>query len=141
MERLFRTLKGIGIRVRPIRHRTENHVRAHILLCTLAYYIEWHMRQALAPLLFDDEELYDARKTRDPVLPAESSAAAKSKKARKATVDGFPVHSFDTLLEELGTCCRNRCAMSSSSSGATFDQLTQRTDLQRRAMELLGCTQ
>lgn len=141
VERLFRTLKGIDMRVRPIRHRTEDHVRAHILLCTLAYYIVWHMRQALAPLLFDDEELAVARKNRDPVLPAEPSAAVKSKKANKRTVEGFPVHSFDTLLEDLGTCCRNRCGMGSSPAGATFDQLTQRTALQQRAMELLGCAQ
>jgi len=141
VERLFRTLKGIDVRVRPIRHRTENHVRAHILLCTLAYYIEWHMRQALAPMLFDDEELNDSRKTRDPVLPAEPSAAAKSKKSSQTTADGYPVHSFDTLLKELATCCRNRCGVSSSSSGATFDQLTERTGVQQRAMELLGCAQ
>lgn len=141
VERLFRTLKGIGLRVRPIRHRTEDHVRAHILLCTLAYYIEWHMRKALAPLLFEDEELDNNRKTRDPVLPAKPSEAVKFKKAARVNVEGYPVHSFETLLEELGTCCRNRCRIASSPSGATFDQLTQRTPLQQRAMELLECTQ
>jgi transposase len=141
VERLFRTLKGIDLRVRPIRHRTEDHVRAHIFLCTLAYYIEWHMRKALAPLLFDDEELEDNRKTRDPVLPAKPSASARSKKMERISTGGYPVHSFETLLKELATCCRNRCSMSSSPSGATFDQLTQRTPLQQRALELLECTQ
>jgi len=141
VERLFRTLKGIDLRIRPIRHRTEDHVRAHILLCTLAYYVEWHMRRALAPLLFNDEELEDNRKTRDPVLPAQPSETVKSKKSKKVTAEGYPVHSFETLLKELATCCRNRCSMSSSPNGATFDQLTQRTPLQQRAMELLKCSQ
>ena len=141
VERLFRTLKGIDLRVRPIRHRTEDHVRAHIFLCTLAYYIEWHMRKALAPLLFDDEELEDNRKTRDPVLPAEPSVSAKSKKMERISAEGYPVHSFETLLKELATCCRNRCSMSSSPSSTTFDQLTQRTPLQQRALELLDCAQ
>ncbi len=141
VERLFRTLKGVDLRVRPIRHRTENHVRAHILLCTLAYYIEWHMRKTLAPLLFEDEDLDEDRKTRDPVLPAKPSESAKSKKTNRVNAEGFPVHSFETLLEELATCCRNRCRMTSSPSGATFDQLTQRTQLQQKAMELLECTQ
>ena len=141
VERLFRTLKGVDLRVRPIRHHTEDHVRAHILLCTLAYYIEWHMRKSLAPLLFDDEDLDEGRKTRDPVLPASPSTAAKSKKRDLVTADGYPIHSFETLLAELATCCRNRCSMSSSPSGATFDQLTQRTPLQQRALELLECTQ
>lgn len=141
VERLFRTLKGVDLRVRPIRHRTEDHVRAHILLCTLAYYIEWHMRKAWAPLLFDDEELDDARKTRDPVLPARPSASARIKKTERINTEGYQVHSFETLLEELATCCWNRCTMKSSPSGATFDQLTQRTALQQRALELLECTQ
>jgi len=141
VERLFRTLKGVDLRVRPIRHRTEDHVRAHILLCMLAYYVEWHMRKAWASLLFDDEEVEAARKTRDPVLPAEPSASAKAKKSKHVNPAGYPVHSFGTLLEDLATCCRNRCAMISSPDGATFDQLTQRTDLQRRALELLECTQ
>jgi hypothetical protein len=137
VELLFRTLKGVDLRVRPIRHRTEDHVRAHILLCTLAYYIEWHMRKALAPLLFEDENLDEDRKTRDPVLPASPSEAVKSKKINRINSEGYPVHSFETLLAELATRCRNRCSMTSSPSGATFDQLTERTELQQRIMELL----
>jgi len=138
VERLFRTLKGISIRVRPIRHRTEAHVRAHIFLCMLAYYVEWHMRQALAPLLFDDEQLATDRKIRDPVAPDEPSASARRKKAERVGDDGFPVHSFATLLQELGTRCRNRCRMRSVPTGATLEQITEATPLQARAMDLLA---
>ncbi|HSX83666.1 MAG TPA: IS1634 family transposase, partial [Candidatus Saccharimonadia bacterium] len=101
VERLFRTLKGIDILVRPIHHHQEKRVRAHIFLCVLVYYVEWHMRQALAPLLFDDEELAQRRQTRDPVAPAQPSPAAQQKKARRLTVDGLPIHSFHTLLAAL----------------------------------------
>jgi hypothetical protein len=138
LERLFRTLKGIDIRVRPIRHRTEAHVRAHIFLCVLAYYVEWYMRQALAPLLFDDEELAADRKVRDPVAPAKPSASARRKKVKRVRSDGLPVQSFETLLESLGTQCRNRCRMQSAPSGATLEQVTEPTALQERAMELLA---
>jgi transposase len=138
VERLFRTLKGIDLRVRPIRHRTEAHVRAHIFLCVLAYYVEWHMRQALAPLLFDDEELETDRKVRDPVAPAKASKSARRKKAKRVGSDGLPVHSFETLLRTLATQCRNRCRMVSVPSGATVDQVTEPTPLQVRARELLA---
>lgn len=138
VERLFRTLKGIDLRVRPIRHRTEAHVRAHIFLCVLAYYVEWHMRQALAPLLFDDEELNNDRKVRDPVAPAKPSRSARKKKTKRTGTDGLPVHSFETLLQALATRCRNRCRMESVSSGATIEQVTEATPLQVRALELLA---
>ena len=138
VERLFRTLKGIDIRVRPIRHRTEAHVRAHIFLCMLAYYVEWYMRQALAPLLFDDEELDIDRRVRDPVAPAKPSASARKKKMRRVGTDGHVVHSFETLLQALGTRCLNRCRMKSAPSGATIEQLTESTPLQVRAAELLA---
>ena len=137
VERLFRTLKGIDLRVRPIRHRTEAHVRAHIFLCMLAYYVEWHMRQALAPLLFDDEELGADRKVRDPVAPARPSASARRKKAKRVREDGLPVHSFETLLRALATRCRNMCRMKSAPAGVTIRQLTEPTSLQARAAELL----
>jgi len=137
VERLFRTLKSLDLRVRPIRHRTEAHVRAHIFLCMLAYYVEWHLRQALAPLLFDDEELSEDRNKRDPVAPARSSRSARRKKVRRVTPDGLPVHSFDTLLKELGTRCRNRCRLRSDPTGPTIQQLTERTPLQARVAELL----
>ena len=138
VERLFRTLKGIDLRVRPIRHRTEARVRAHIFLCVLAYYVEWHMRQALRSLLFDDEDLDEDRKRRDPVAPARSSESARRKKAKRVTSDGLSIHSFETLLKELGTCCRNRCRMKSDTSGSTFTEMTQRTSLQSRALQLLN---
>ena len=138
VERLFRTLKGIDLRVRPIRHRTEAHVRAHIFLCVLAYYVEWHMRQALAPLLFHDEELDADRKVRDPVAPARPSASARRKKAKRVREDGLPVHSFETLLRALATRCRNMCRMKSAPAGVTIEQLTEPTRLQARAAELLA---
>ena len=138
VERLFRTLKGIDLRVRPIRHRTAAHVRAHIFLCVLAYYVEWHLRQALAPLLFDDEELETDRKVRDPVAPAKASKSARRKKAKRVGSDGLPVHSFETLLRTLATQCRNRCRLVSVPSGATVDQMTEPTPLQVRARELLA---
>ena len=138
VERAFRTLKGLEIRVRPIRHRREVRVRAHVFICMLTYYVEWHMRKALAPLLFDDEELDEERKNRDPVAPARQSASAKKKKTSRRTPDGFPVHSFETLMKELGTRCRNRCRIKSDPSCPTFCQLTEPTPLQVRALQLLG---
>jgi len=138
VERAFRTLKGMDLRIRPIHHRTEDHVRAHIFLCMLAFYVEWHMRQALAPLLFEDEELAQNRTRRDPVAPAQASDSVKTKKADRVTPDGFPVHSFDTLLRELATRCRNTCRIPSDPSGTTFQQLTEATPLQARAFQLLG---
>lgn len=138
VERAFRTLKGVDLRVRPIFHRTSDHVRAHIFLCLLAYYVEWHMRRALAPLLFADEQLPADRKRRDPVAPAESSVAAKKKKQARQTEDGLPIHSFSTLLVALGTRCRNTCRASTDRSGSTFQLLTAPTPLQTQAFQLLG---
>jgi transposase len=138
VERAFRSLKGMDLRIRPIHHHTEDHVRAHILLCMLAFYVEWHMRGDLAPLLFQDEELSQDRTRRDPVAPAQCSASAQAKKMYRVTADGFPVHSFETLLQELATRCRNTCRIPAESSGATFQQLTQPTPLQSRAFQLLG---
>jgi len=137
VERAFRTFKGVDLLVRPIYHRTEDHVRAHILLCLLAYYVEWHMRRALAPILFDDEELPQQRKTRHPVKPAVASASAKSKKLLRRTPDGLEVHSFETLLVELGTHCRNLCRIKTDPNAPTFYQLTKPTALQAKAFELL----
>jgi len=138
VERAFRSLKGIDLLIRPIWHHTEDHVRAHLFLCMLAYYVEWHMRKALSSLLFDDEELDEDRKRRDPVKPARPSISARRKKGQKVTAEGFVVHSFDTLLEELGTRCRNRCRFRSDSKGPFLDQLTEMSSLQKRAFQLLG---
>lgn len=138
VERAFRTLKGLELRVRPICHRTKDRVPTHIFICTLAYYIEWHLRDALKPVLFDDEELEENRKTRDPVAPAEASPSAKKKKVKRVTADGLPVQSFETLIIALGTRCRNRCRIASEPSGPTFEQHTDPTPLQARVLELVG---
>ena len=137
VERAFRTLKGIDLRIRPIHHRTEDHVRAHILLCLLAYYVEWHMRAALAPLLFDDEQLEENRAKRDPVAPAQPSAEARRKKAQRLTPGGLPIHSFDTLLKHLGTLARNRCRLKADPQAPAWHQLTEEDPLQAKAFELL----
>jgi len=137
VEHAFRCLKGIDILVRPIRHRDERRVRAHLFLCLLAYYVEWYMRKALAPLLFDDEQLDQDRKRRDPVAPAKPSASAQKKKTVRLTAEGLPIHSFETLLAELATRCRNRCRITSDSNSAPFSHLPEPTPLQQRAFELL----
>ncbi len=138
VERAFRCLKGIDVLVRPIRHRTEARVPAHIFLCVLAYYVEWHMRRALAPILFEDEELPAARSRRDPVLPAHSTNSAKAKKATHTTPDGLPVHSFESLIAELASRARNTYRLKSDDSKLTFKQVPVPTPIQRRAYELLG---
>jgi len=138
VEHAFRCLKGLDLRVRPIHHRTEDHVRAHVFLCMLAYYVEWHMRKALAPLLFADEELDAARTTRDPVAKAEPSASVKKKKAGRTTPDGWPVHSFQTLMKKLGTRCKNTCRAGDYTAHATFHEITEPTPLQTHIFQLLG---
>jgi transposase len=138
VERAFRCLKGIDVRIRPIHHRTEDHVRAHIFLCVLAYYVEWHLRQAWAPLLFADETLTADRATRDPVAPAAPSAAARRKKIERQTADGLPLHSFDTLLAVLATRAALTCRLRSDPTAAPVRQVTPPSPLQARALELLG---
>ena len=137
VERAFRCLKTVDLRVRPIRHRLDRRVRAHLFLCVLACYVEWHLRQALAPLLFQDENLDDSIAARDPVAAAEPSEAVRRKKARGATADGLPLHSFDTLLAHLATRCRNRCRAKAVPNAPAFDCDTAPTPLQRRALELV----
>jgi transposase len=138
VERAFRSLKGIDLMVRPIHHRVEPRVRAHILLCLLAYYVEWHMRRAWAPLLFGDEELEQDRAERDPVDPAEPSDSARQKKQTRRTETGFPVHSFRTLLAELGARARETCTIASAGEEASFTQIVDATPLQAEALRLLG---
>jgi transposase len=137
VERVFRTFKGLDIRIRPIHHRTEDRVRAHIFICLLAYYVEWHLRQVLAPLLFDDETLASDRKQRDPVAPAKPSTAAKNKKVARVTENGLPIHSFKTLMAEMGTRCRHRCRVKSDPQCPPIYQYTDPTPLQTRALELI----
>jgi hypothetical protein len=108
VERAFRSIKTVDLDVRPVHHRLAGRVRAHVFLCMLAYYVVWHMRKALAPLLFDDHDPENAKKGRpSPVAPAKVSAAAKAKAASRKTADGLPVHSFRTLLQDLATLTRN----------------------------------
>jgi len=141
VERAFRCLKGIDLLVRPIRHRTEDRVPAHIFLCVLAYYVEWHLRQAWAPLLFEDEERRAERKSRDPILPAKPSDSAQAKKRSHQTVDGLPVHSFQDLLAELANRARVTYALKSGKSedktNLTFRQMTEPAPVQARAYELV----
>lgn len=137
VERAFRCLKGVDLLVRPIHHHTEDHVRAHIFICMLAYYVEWHMRRALAPILFQDEDLQESRSTRDPVMKPQPSPSVQAKKRSHVTPDGLPVHSFRSLLANLGTRCRSLCAISSGPSPVRFAKLTELTSLQARAFQLL----
>jgi len=137
VERAFRCMKGFDLRIRPIFHHTEDHVRAHIFLCLLAYYVEWHLRSAWSELLFEDEQLEKARRTHDAVAPARPSEQAKAKKADRVTRQGLPVHSFDSLLQHLAGRTRNHCSLSCQPSGAGFTQITEPTPVQKRAMELL----
>jgi hypothetical protein len=137
VERAFRSLKTVDLKVRPIHHWLEHRVRAHIFLCMLAYYVEWHLREAWRPLLFADED-QAAKAHRHPVAPARRSAGAMQKVLTHTLPDGTPAHSFRTLLEELSTLVRNTCrAPGHFERSATFDLLTNPTDLQRRAFELI----
>ena len=139
VERAFRCLKGVfDLLVRPIRHRSPDRVPAHFFLCLLAYYVEWHMRRALAPILFEDEELPEDRKRRDPVLPAKASESAKAKKASHRTAEGLPVHSFETLMAELATRCRVTYKFKSEDLSLTYKQVPALTPIQAKAHELLG---
>lgn len=137
VERAFRTLKGVDLQIRPIYHRTEDRVRAHIFICLLAYLVEQHLRQALAPLLFDDEEIATERKNRDPVAPAKPSDAAQKKKATRVTKDALSIHSFTTLIAELGTRCRHRCRLQSDPESPPIVQDTEPTPIQARALTLI----
>jgi len=137
VERAFRSIKTIDLKVRPIHHRLANRVRSHIFLCMLAYYVEWHMREAWRELMFADTD-QQAKAVRDPVAPATRSAAALTKVARHTLDDGSPVHSFGTLMAELATIARNTCRTPMAPGDtATFDILTTANAKQRHAMELL----
>lgn len=137
VEQAFRCLKSIDLQVRPIHHRSEDHVRAHIFLCMLAYYVQWHMRKSLSSVLFQDDELDEARWTRDAVAKAEPSENARAKKRTKTTPDGWPVHSLDSLLTELATRCKNICRTGEGKTTIRFDQLTEPTPFQKHIFDLL----
>jgi len=138
VEQAFRCMKSVDLQVRPIRHRSEAHVRAHIFLCMLAYYIEWHMREALSSVLFQDDELDAARRERDPVAKAEPSARAREKKHTKKNGDGWPLHSLRTLLDQMGTRCKNTCRTGEGKTQIRFEQTTEPTGFQRHVFDLLG---
>jgi len=132
VEREFLSLKAIDLDLRPIRHRLEDRVRAHVLICMLAAYLVWHLRRAWAPLCFTDE----TPPTRtDPVGPAQRSTAATTKASRRATTTGEPAHNFATLLAHLATLTRNTIAFT---GGTRIDQLTVSTPTQRQAFQLIG---
>jgi transposase len=138
VERAFRCMKTVDLKVRPIFHRLAKRVRAHIFLCTLAYYVEWEMRRLLAPILFDDEDHELAEQQRSSVVaPAQRSETAKRKASSKHTADGVPVHSFRTLLKDLATITKNQ--IQPNLSGApTFEKVTQPTRTQKKTLDLLG---
>jgi hypothetical protein len=138
VERVFRGLNS-DLLIRPIRHRLEDRVRAHVLIRMLAYYVTWHMQQRLAPMLFKDDDPAAGKAARpSPVAPAQRSPAALAKAATKATTDGGPVHSFATLLEDLATIAASR--IQPADGLPAFTVITTPTPVQRQALQLLGVT-
>jgi transposase len=138
VERAFRSIKTMDLKVRPIFHRLDDRVRAHVFLCMLAYYVEWHMRKALAPILFHDADpptTDDAG--RSPVAPKRRSLEAERKARTQQTADGQPVHSFPTLLRDLATITRNTLQPNMAQI-PTLEKTTRPTELQQRALDLLG---
>ena len=135
VERAFRGFKAADLAIRPIRHWTEDRVRAHVFLCMLAYYVAWHLERAWAPLLFRDEEPADLP---DPVAPAARSEAALAKARSHELADGTPAHSFKTLLAELATLTRNLVVPAGAPDEAAFEIIATPTPLQARAFALLG---
>jgi len=136
VERAFRSMKTIDLRVRPIYHFNDDRIRAHVFLCMLAYYVEWHMRDRLSEILFDDDDRESSRKSRRSVVaPAARSKSARNKDASLRTASNLPVQSFQDLLKDLATLCRNTVRL--EASGVEFSQLTESTPLQRRVFELI----
>ena len=138
VERAFRSLKSVDLDIRPIHHWLSGRVRAHVFLCMLSYYAEWHMRRALAPMLFNDEDKDAALASRaSPVAKAPRSERAKAKDAGKRSEDGGPVHSFHTLIADLGTLCLNEVA-AANNPNYVLTMATRATPLQQKALDLLG---
>jgi transposase len=137
VERAFRCIKTVDINIRPIHHHKADRVRAHVFICMLSYYVEWHMRRALAPILFEDDDKPAGENLRSSVVaPAQRSPCAESKALSKKTSDGEPVHSFKTLLRDLATVVKNRVQPKAEGAGP-FDITTTPTSLQKRAIDLL----
>jgi hypothetical protein len=140
VERAFRSLKTMDLKLRPIHHHLAERVRAHVLTCMLSYYVEWHMRRALAPMLFDDDDPAGAAMRRDSIVAkAQRSLRAERKARTKLTPDGSPVHSFHTLLRDLATLTKNRIQPKDRST-EPFDIVATPTPLQKHALDLLGVT-
>jgi transposase len=140
VEWAFRSLKSVDLKVRPIYHWKDDRIKSHVFLCMLAYYVEWHLRTALAELLFDDHQRDQAEASRASVVsPAPRSEAAQRKEHARRTSDGFPVQSFQCLLHDLATLCKNRVRWESTPE-LEFERLTLPTPLQQRIFELLDLT-
>src|SRR5689334_2076241 len=138
VERAFRCIKTVDLNVRPVYHWLEGRVRAHVFLCMLAYYLEWHMRQRLAPMLFDDTDPEEAEaRRRSVVAPAQRSKAAIEKQTTGMTPDGLPVHSFHTLLSDLATLARNT-VITAINPLYPLTVVTRPTPVQQKAFDLLG---
>jgi transposase len=140
VEKAFRTFKGVDLRVRPIYHHLEDRVRAHILLCMLAYYVEWHMRMALAPLLYADEELDGNRTARNAVAKASPSPAVRRKCATKESSESLPLRRWDGLISALSTIVRNTCRVGASKTAVRFKRDTEPDAYQTRVFQLLAQT-
>lgn len=142
VEEAFRCYKSMDLKVRPIYHYKGDRVKAHIFLCMLAYYVEWHLKQSLAPLLFEDEEIDNYSQD---VIKARRSEAAQTKDRKKRNTDNLRVHSFRTLLADLGTICLNTVECTLKEGSYRFSKVTRPTSVQQKALDLLGvslvCTQ
>jgi hypothetical protein len=137
VERAFRCLKSIDLQIRPVHHWTEPRVRAHVFLCMLAYYVEWHLREAWAPILFHDHDRAAAQQARaSPVAAAQVSDAAKRKRGSRRSDDGVPITSFSGLLDHLASLTLN-IAASPQAPSATFVLTAKPTSLQEKAFSLL----
>ncbi|WP_293122340.1 hypothetical protein [Moorena sp. SIO4G3] len=136
VEQAFRSYKTVDLKVRPIYHHLESRVKSHVFLCMLAYYVEWHMKQANGPILFEDED--DTAINWDGVTPVKRSKNALSKARRKKTSENLPVHSFSTLMADLGTITLNTITAKLEGNSLTFSKVTQPTQVQQKALDLLN---
>ena len=139
VERAFRCMKTVDLSLRTLYHRHEDRIRSHVFICMLAYYVEWHMREKLRPVLFADDDRESATAARESIVaPAQRSESAQRKDATRRTHDDYPVQSFRDILADLGTLCRNRIRISELDS--EFDKLTLATPYQQHLLNLLGIT-
>ncbi len=128
----------MDLKIRPIYHYTTARVKSHVFLCMLAYYVEWQMRSLLAPILFDEDDWEDARLNQKSIICAAVSNSAKAKARTKGTKDDLPVHSFQTLLADLGTIVKNKIQSTLQGANFVFDKITEPTRVQQKALDLLG---